>query len=168
MARDVDPAARGGGWAVHPVHAKYGETGLFSSPAVACNSRENSGVFRRSSRDGRIVSPTAGAVFILIWSAMAAAARHGISLFMLSAGVGAGLPTAYVAHLTSAVYSASRDGVSVQPQLPECRHEPRQMPSSGGGKPKVKVRCRTPRQMRLANAVARLVEMAADPIGDQR
>ena len=32
----------------------------------------------------------------------------------------------------------------------------------------LKVSCRTPRQMRLANAVARLVEMAADPIGDQR
>ena len=27
----------------------------------------------------------------------------------------------------------------------------------------LKVRCRTPRQMRLANAVARLVEMATDP-----
>jgi hypothetical protein len=27
----------------------------------------------------------------------------------------------------------------------------------------LKVRCRTPRQMRLANAVARLVEMADEP-----
>ena len=50
-------------------------------------------MFRRSSRDGQLLSPTAGAVFMLIWSAMAAAARHGISPFMLSAGVGAGIPT---------------------------------------------------------------------------
>ena len=68
-----------------------GETGLFSSPAVACNSRENSGVFRRSSRDGQLLCPTAGAVFILLRSAMSAAAGHAISPFMLSACVGAGL-----------------------------------------------------------------------------
>ena len=35
-----------------------GETESFSSTALAGNSRENSGVFRRSSRDWQLVSPT--------------------------------------------------------------------------------------------------------------
>ena len=43
-----------------------GETGLSSSPALVGNSRENSGVFRRSSRDGQLPPPTAGAVFMLL------------------------------------------------------------------------------------------------------
>ena len=47
-------------------------------------------MFRRSSRDGQLLSPIApiaGPVFLLIRSAMTAAVGHGISPLMLSAGV---------------------------------------------------------------------------------
>ena len=37
-----------------------GETGLFSSPALACNFRKNSGVVRRGSRDGQHLPPLLG------------------------------------------------------------------------------------------------------------
>ena len=44
-------------------------------------------MFRRSSRDGQLLRPTAGAVFMMLRLAMAAAAGHAISPLMLSAGV---------------------------------------------------------------------------------
>ena len=44
-------------------------------------------MFRRGSGDGQLLSPTAGAVFLLIRSAMTAAVGHGISPLVLSAGV---------------------------------------------------------------------------------
>ena len=96
-----------------------GETGLFSSPAVACNSRENSGVFRRSSRDGRLLCPTAGAVFMLLRSAMSAAAGHAISPFMLSACVGAGLTIPWCHSLLSylAVLSATAEYQPLNPSM---------------------------------------------------
>ena len=84
-----------------------GETGLFSSPAPACNSRGNSGVFRRSSRDGRLLSPTAGAVFMLLRSAMAAAAGHAIFPLMLGAGV-RGIPAAANAYISAPVRDGGR------------------------------------------------------------
>ena len=68
-------------------------------------------MFRRNSRDGRLLCHTAGALFMLIWSAMAAAARHGISPFMLSAGVGTGLTIPWCHSLLSylAVLSATAE-----------------------------------------------------------
>ena len=50
-----------------------GEAGLFSSPAPACSSWGNSGVFRRGSRDVQLPPPTAGSVFMLLKLAMATA-----------------------------------------------------------------------------------------------
>ena len=96
-----------------------GETGLFSSPAVACNSRENSGVFRRSSRDGRLLCPTAGAVFMLLRSAMSAAAGHAISPFMLSACVGGGLTILWCHSLLSylEVLSATAEYQPLNPSM---------------------------------------------------
>ena len=44
-------------------------------------------MFRRSSRDGQLLRPTAGAVFMMLRLAMTAAAGHAISPLMLSAGV---------------------------------------------------------------------------------
>ena len=54
-----------------------GETGLFSSPALAGRSREDSRVFRRGSRDGQILPPTAEAVFMLLKLAMATTTNGG-------------------------------------------------------------------------------------------
>ena len=76
-------------------------------------------MFRRNSRYGQLLSPTGGAVFMLIWSAMAAAARHGISPFMLSAGVGAGLPTPRCHSLVSywTVLSATAEYQPLNPSM---------------------------------------------------
>ena len=48
-------------------------TGSSSSAALPGNSRGNSGVFRRGSRDGQFPPPTARAVFMLLKLAMATA-----------------------------------------------------------------------------------------------
>ena len=82
--------------------------------------------------NGQLLCPTAGAVFMLLRSAMSAAAGHAISPFMLSACVGAGLtipwchsllsyldgalcnrrisaaPSVYVADFNSAAYNGQR------------------------------------------------------------
>ena len=130
---------------------------------------------------------------MLLRLAIAAAAMHGISPFMLSAGVGAGLPTPRCHSLVSywTVLSATAEcrplNPPTWPTLPPPFTAPHGMEFLYSlnrlnvamsrarclalvvASPRLlKVSCRTPRQMRLANAVARLVEMAADPIGDQR
>ena len=76
-------------------------------------------MFRRNSRYGQLLSPTGGAVFMLIWSAMAAAARHGISSFMLSAGVGTGLTIPWCHSLLSylAVLSATAEYQPLNPSM---------------------------------------------------
>ena len=60
---------------------------------------------------GRLLCPTAGAVFMLLRSAMSAAAGHAISPFMLSACVGAGLTIPWCHSLLSylAVLSATAE-----------------------------------------------------------
>ncbi len=51
--------------------------GLSSSPAPACSSRGNSGLFRRGSRDGQLPPPTAWAVLMLLKLALATATDGG-------------------------------------------------------------------------------------------
>ena len=76
-------------------------------------------MFRRSSRDGRLLCPTAGAVFMLLRSAMSAAAGHAISPFMLSACVGAGLTIPWCHSLLSylAVLSATAEYQPLNPSM---------------------------------------------------